>query len=192
MKKPLINQAHSKSLLNMEEMKEFSTAILGAIQALPDMPEKQDLIAQAQELQRLVNKLAPLKAIRVQTGALSTGLRSVLPVALVPSRMPDIAMGKTLYQANCTACMETTGKGDGELAATLEPAPTNFRDANRMDQLSIFALYNTVTLGVEGTGMVSYAKTLTDAERWNLAFYISTLVDSPKTSQCRQNGMGIG
>jgi len=87
--------------------------------------------------------------------------------------------GKPFIKPIAQHAMEQPGR---EMAngCHLGASPTNFRDANRMDQLSIFALYNTVTLGVEGTGMVSYAKTLTDAERWNLAFYISTLVDSPK------------
>jgi high-affinity iron transporter len=173
-------QGKIKNLSEYQEMQEFSTTILGAVEALPESDKKADLVAKAQELQRLVNSVAPLSAVREQTGALTAGLREVLAVTLVPARTPDIALGKKLYQEKCVSCHGVTGKGDGVLAKSLEPAPTNFHDKNRMDQLSIFALYNTITLGVDGTGMVSYAKTLTNNERWSLAFYISGLGDSGK------------
>ncbi|MFI4956104.1 MAG: FTR1 family protein [Gammaproteobacteria bacterium] len=170
-----------KNLSEYQEMQEFSTTILGAVEALPESEKKASLVAQAHELQQLVNSVAPVSDVRVQTAALTKALRSVLTVTLVPSQTPEVALGKSIYQEKCVSCHGVTGKGDGVLAKSLEPAPTNFHDNNRMDQLSLFALYNTITLGVEGTGMVSYAKTLTENERWSLAFYISSLVDSDKS-----------
>ena len=64
--------------------------------------------------------------------------------------------------------------GDGPAAASLEPAPTDFHDRERASQRSLFGLFNTITLGVEGTGMTAFPH-LSDAERWSLAFYVGGL-----------------
>lgn len=160
-----------------QEMQEFSATILMAIQALPESEQKPDLVDQASLLVQLVDSKAPLKDVRQKTQQLSSQLQSVLNVPMTPKHEPNLAQGKKLFKENCAACHGETGAGDGPLAASLDPAPTNFLDANRMAQLSQFALYNTITLGVDGTSMVSYEKTLSDEERWDLAFYIDSLLD---------------
>jgi high-affinity iron transporter len=53
-----------------------------------------------------------------------------------------------------------------------------------MDQRSIYGLYSTITLGVQGTGMASF-RALNEDERWALAFYVSNL-SSPESD--RQGG----
>ncbi len=172
------DKQHIKNPAEYEEMQEFSEIILGAINALPDHAQKASLIKQAKHLKQLVNERAPLKDVRQQTGKLTSDLQSILNVTLAPAKAPDLAMGKTLYETNCVACHGATGAGDGPLAKGLEPAPTNFTDHNRMDQLSPFALYNTITLGVAGTSMASYEKAFTEEERWNLAYYIKGITGS--------------
>ncbi|MGH7399232.1 MAG: cytochrome c/FTR1 family iron permease, partial [Candidatus Rokuibacteriota bacterium] len=66
------------------------------------------------------------------------------------------------------------GRGDGPAGQGLTPPPADLTDAARMGQLSVFGLYNTITLGIPGTGMTGFAA-LGDAQRWALAFYVSTL-----------------
>lgn len=181
---------HNKS--EYAEMQEFSNTILDAVNALPESPEKAGLVTHAKTLQRLVNEVASLSAIRAETHALAEGLRATLNVALTPTHEPNLAKGKMLYQKNCVACHGETGKGDGVLASTLDPAPTNFLDKARMDQLSVFAVYNTITLGVEGTGMAPYAKTMSDDERWSLAFYISGMLDTPAMQKAGKRAWEAG
>ncbi len=43
-----------------------------------------------------------------------------------------------------------------------------------MGQHSVFGLYNTITLGIKGTGMTGFAA-LSESQRWALAFHVSTL-----------------
>ena len=56
----------------------------------------------------------------------------------------------------------------------MEPPPIDFTDVKRARQRSVFALYEVIRQGLEGTPMVSYGL-LPEADRWALAFHISTL-----------------
>src|SRR5688572_15767082 len=51
-------------------------------------------------------------------------------VQVVPKSAPNLAAGAKLYQSLCAACHEADSKGDGPAGAKLEPAPSNFHDAN--------------------------------------------------------------
>src|SRR5207249_5618614 len=77
--------------------------------------------------------------------------------------------------------------------ANLEPAPSNFHNRQRQDQRSIYGFYRTMTLGFEGTAMASF-HTLSEDERWALAFYISTLTSSTsdrmRGAELWQSGVG--
>src|SRR5690606_40697850 len=63
------------------------------------------------------------------------------------------------------------GAGDGLAGQGLEPAPTDFTDPARARERSLYGLYNTITLGVEGTGMTPFPQ-LPAEQRWALAFYV--------------------
>lgn len=169
-------QGNIKNASEYKEMQEFSGTILRAIEALPEGEQKADLVDQASLLVVLVQKKGPISEVRLRTSTLSKDLQYVLKVPMTPQNKPDLAQGEKLFKENCTSCHGATGAGDGPLAGSLEPAPTNFLDAKRMNQLSTFALYNTITLGVEGTSMVSYEKMFNDEQRWDLAFYIDSLL----------------
>lgn len=47
-----------------------------------------------------------------------------------------------------------------------------------MGEHNLFGLYNTITLGIKGTAMTGFAP-LSEAQRWALAFYVSTLGTPP-------------
>ncbi len=91
-----------------------------------------------------------------------------------PSREPDLTRAKNLYRQSCVQCHGALGKGDGVAGGNLNPKPTNFLDLERMRGISPFQAYNTISIGVPGTGMTSYSF-LSDHDRWSLAFYISSL-----------------
>jgi high-affinity iron transporter len=56
----------------------------------------------------------------------------------------------------------------------MDPPPANFLDGERMSKRSAFGLFNTVTLGVQGTPMRAFSE-LSDDDRWALAFYVAGL-----------------
>ena len=57
----------------------------------------------------------------------------------------------------------------------MTPPPANLRDTQRLDRLSLYAIFNTLGLGVEGTDMPSFADQLDERQRWDLATYIAGL-----------------
>jgi len=63
------------------------------------------------------------------------------------------------------------GRGDGSDAKGMEPPPIAFTDLARARQRSVFALYQVITQGLEGTEMKSFEH-LSDEERWALALYV--------------------
>jgi high-affinity iron transporter len=112
--------------------------------------------------------------VAAASGRLRWAIVEAYNVRLAPPAPPDLAKGKELYAAHCAACHGASGEGNGPAAKGLEPTPSNFHDLDRMAQRSVYGLYNTITLGVEGTSMASF-KQLDEQERWALAFFVSTI-----------------
>ena len=98
---------------------------------------------------------------------------------VAPKSWPNIAKGKTRYEATCTQCHGVTGKGDGPSSTSLNPPPSNFH-ASKMDSLPPFQVFNTIRLGVNGTGMAGYPS-FSDDEVWDLSFYVVSLRHEGKT-----------
>lgn len=154
-----------------QEMQEFAATIAGKIAALPANAGKSALQRDASQLIRKIDgRLTPAEVTR-QARALAADLIAAYPVPLAPARPPDLARGRALYQQTCTACHGTTGAGDGPAAAALTPPPVDFTDRSRARQRSLFALYQVIGQGIEGTAMASYAG-LSDQDRWALAFQV--------------------
>ena len=163
-----------KSADEYKEMLEFTAQVRSRIAVLPENAKKKDLLSQADALRRLVEKKQPAPAVAEASGNLRRAIVDAYKLRLAPRAAPDLEKGKALYAQHCAACHGVEGRGDGPAAKGLEPAPSNFHDLERMAQRSVYGLYNTITLGVEGTSMVSFEQ-LAEAERWALAFYVANL-----------------
>jgi hypothetical protein len=87
---------------------------------------------------------------------------------------PDLARGAALYARDCASCHGAAGAADTAMARTLDPPPIAFTDRARARERSVFALYQVIGQGLEGTAMQSYAH-LSAQDRWALAFHISRL-----------------
>lgn len=157
-----------------KEMLEFTAQVSSRIKDLPHNPQKEKLAAEAATLQELVQEKAAPPAITAASGELRWALVEAYKLRLAPRTAPDVSKGETLYAQHCAACHGVEGEGDGPAAKGLEPAPSSFQDLDRMAQRSAYGLYNTITLGVDGTSMASF-KQLSEDERWALAFYASVM-----------------
>ena len=92
-----------------------------------------------------------------------------------PTERPSLPRAEELYKQSCATCHGDTGAGDTERAKQLDPQPVSFQDPDRRSVLSPYRVYNTLTFGIPGTAMASFADSMTPAERWSLAFYVFRL-----------------
>jgi copper transport protein len=89
-----------------------------------------------------------------------------------PPTAESLSTGQRLYQKHCQSCHGAEGRGDGPLAAGLEPPPADLvvHVPLHFDQ----ALFNFVENGVPGTAMTPLGDEMTDEEIWHLINYIKT------------------
>lgn len=154
------------------EQLEIAQHALTLIQTLPGNPQKLVLIKQAQKLQQSVQELKSANEVTSLCRETIAMLISSYQVKITPSGLPSLEEGKQLFSSNCTACHGMNGLGDGKQATLLSPKPANFHDRSRQQYRNIYALYNTISLGVDNTAMSSFSQ-LSAAQRWSLAFYVS-------------------
>lgn len=157
-----------------EEMQDFAAAIGEQVAGLPQRPARSRLQRQAGRLAQLVADKAPPAAVAELATAMRRSILDHYEVSSVPRRPPDWQQARALYDQHCATCHGPQGRGDGPEADGLEPAPTDFHDLGRRDQRTLFGLYNTITLGVEGTAMQGFDG-LSEDQRWDLAFHVAAL-----------------
>ncbi|WP_145137746.1 FTR1 family protein [Pseudomonas duriflava] len=149
------------------------------VDGLPDHPEKAALQQSMVRLEQVVMQKAEGAAVAQEASALSARLAQVYHVARTPAITPDPVRGAPLYAQQCSVCHGNAGAGDGPAGIGLEPPPGDLRDPARMDHLSLYDLYNTLTLGVDGTDMPAFAGQLDERERWDVAAYIASFSADP-------------
>lgn len=156
------------------EMVEFTASIRQRLAILPVTPARPGLLQQAEALQRAVaQKSKPADVARIAR-KLGADLLTAYPTPLAPAAAPDVARAAALYREQCAGCHGVTGAADGANAKGLEPPPIAFTDGERAKQRSVFALYQVIVQGLEGTAMASFEQ-LPPEERWALAFHVGAL-----------------
>src|SRR5688500_13642128 len=163
-------------------MGEFRASVRERIAALPDKPVKAKLVAGAAELQSAVARKAAPPEIEKQARGLAAQLIGAYPVPLAPRRMPDLARGQALYAENCASCHGTAGDAKTPLAANMDPPPIAFTDRERARERSLFALYQVIDQGLEGTAMTSFGH-LPEEDKWALAFAAGRFVYPPALAE---------
>ncbi|BAN52031.1 MULTISPECIES: FTR1 family protein [Pseudomonas] len=165
------------------EQQEFSAVLADLVKALPTNTEQKALEQGVQALRQAIDQRQEGTAVARQARQLGARLAVAYEVSQAPVITPDPARGASLYAQNCSICHGDTGAGDGPAGVGLEPAPANLRDVVRLDQLSLFDLYNTLALGIDGTEMPSFADQLDDRQRWDVAAYIASFTAKPEAGK---------
>lgn len=165
-----------------KEMAEFTASIRQRLAALPDKPAKAKLVAGAAALQASVARKAAPPEIEKQARGLATQLIAAYPVPLAPRQMPDLARGQTLYAENCASCHGAAGDAKTPLAVGMDPPPIAFTDRERARERSLFALYQVIDQGLEGTAMSSFGH-LPEEDKWALAFAAGRFAYSPALAE---------
>lgn len=162
------------------EQLEFAQQVSSLLAQLPAQQESSTLLSQASRLLALVQNKAPGDEVSTLASQLRGELIQGYDIVIAPRHPPDLILGATLYQTHCSGCHGVEGQGDGPAGKHLDPSPSNFHNQERMEQRSLYSLYSTITLGVEGTGMASFQH-LSDAERWSLALYVGNFPSTPES-----------
>lgn len=165
-----------------EEMLDFTAGIRAQAAALPDSPGRATIVKLGERLAERVQQRADAHDVRALAADMRLAIINAYHVAVVPRKVPDLQRAQTLYSQNCAACHGAEGFGNGPQARGIEPPPTNFRDAARYSQRTLYGLYNTITQGVPDTAMRGFNQ-LSDQDRWSLAFYVGSLAASDTLQQ---------
>ncbi|MGQ0590913.1 MAG: FTR1 family protein [Sphingosinicella sp.] len=174
------------SQFEYHEMREFTATVVERLGRLPGNPARAALIADARALEQAVARRAPPEEVARMARALGGRLLAAYPVPLAPPAAPDLALGARVYGEQCASCHGATGLADGPAARGLEPPAIAFADRDRARERSIFALYQVIEQGLEGTAMQSYAA-LPAEQRWALAFHAGRFAYPPALVEAGRN-----
>ena len=170
------------SQLEFDEMREFSASIVERVAALPERPQRPALVRGAAQLQQAIARKAAPADVERLARALGSNLLAAYPVPLAPSAAPDLQRGQALYAANCAACHALDGSARTPASEAMDPPPIDFIDRARARERSLFALYQVISQGLEGTAMQSFAH-LPEGDRWALAFRAGQFAYPPRLAE---------
>ena len=89
--------------------------------------------------------------------------------------------GKVTFNNTCAACHGTAGDGKGPAAGQLQDMwgfkvqPADLRQPHLRCGDDWKDVYRTLTTGLDGTPMVSFAEVLTPEQRWDVVAYVASL-----------------
>ena len=90
----------------------------------------------------------------------------------------SIAKGRLLFQQNCIVCHGIDGRGDGPNAASLDPAPSDFRLHTPLHTDPQF--YAFIANGYPGSAMPAWKEQLSPDDIWNLVNFLrSAFTEAP-------------
>lgn len=95
----------------------------------------------------------------------------------LPASAEVLELGKRKYEAQCAPCHGLTGAGDGKVGAVWLPPPPALNNA-RFKAMSDGQMYIRIVRGgaAQGQIMPSYAKKLTEKERWAVVHYVKSAI----------------
>lgn len=157
------------------EMLEFSSGVESLFVTMKsDDGDKAGIESDLKELSALIENKAPVGEVESLSRTIKGKIIKSYNIVPHPAEAPSYSSGIAIFEKSCAQCHGAQGAGDGPLSPGLDPAPANFTNPEVSVGLSPFKVFNTVTFGIEGTGMPSFPS-LTDEEKWDAAFYVLAL-----------------
>lgn len=132
------------------------------------------IAAQLKQLANFIKQKQDKEIVEKQAQNVKKQIILLNLIELSPASWPSLSEGKRIFAANCQSCHGTTGAGNGPLSASFTPRPANFLNDTLMQAVSPLQVFNTVRLGIQGTGMRAFDE-LSDKEIWQIAFYVKSL-----------------
>lgn len=164
-----------KEYAEMLEFAESARKQFALVKEPLTLAQERDLELRLQALQAaIVKKEDPGKILELTQG-LVDDLTVLFEVPVAPQQAPHWELGRRVYQQDCSGCHGQRGRGDGPLAAGLNPPPRSFFDEQVMRQSPPFKFYNILLTGIAGTAMAAYKPQLSEEELWSVSFYLAGL-----------------
>jgi high-affinity iron transporter len=155
------------------EMQQFASIIIEKTTRLNN-DEPNSLKADALQLQQAIEDKLSLEVIQKLSQKIRQQLLSQSPALVLPTQLLAKNNVKQLFIENCSSCHGDLGQGDGPIAKSLSPEPTNFTDKERALNRSLLGLYDAISDGLDGSAMRAFSE-LNEQQRWSLAFYVGSL-----------------
>lgn len=157
-----------------KEQVEFANIVGKNAQSVEALKNDEAFFREVKSLQEMIGSKKSADDVAKLARKLQVDAIRLAKIDVVPRAFPDLANGEKLYQTSCVVCHGDTGHGDGPGGKGLDPAPANFHDPDLIWNSAPYKFYNTIRLGVPGTGMIAFSH-LSDKEIWDLSFYIKSL-----------------
>tara|TARA_R110002033_G_scaffold11105_8_gene35565 strand:- start:3733 stop:5637 length:1905 start_codon:yes stop_codon:yes gene_type:complete len=167
------------------EMKQFASIIIEKTNLLANDIQN-SVMTDALQLQQAIEDKAPLAVIQGFSQQIRQQLLSQSPALILPSQLLTKDHVQQLFIENCSSCHGDLGQGNGPLAKSLAPEPTNFTDQERALNRSLLGLYDAISDGLDGSAMRAFSE-LNDQQRWSLAFYVGSLAFEPTATVTEHN-----
>jgi cytochrome c oxidase cbb3-type subunit 2 len=109
---------------------------------------------------------------------------SVEPTQVLPSTPELLALGRSTFENECTACHAPSGNGEGPAAYLLYPRPRDFTSGEYRlmstwdGVVTDEDLFRTISRGMPGSAMPSWAH-LPEQTRWGLVHYVKSFTERP-------------
>lgn len=121
---------------------------------------------------------------RAINGICDEEIKETLTEKVAPKGEEQLARGKELFDSSCASCHGKKGDADTPITATLVPPPRNFHTEDpeewTLQPTNALSVFDSVTNGVPGTSMASYAN-IDEDDRWAMVQYVLEFVpDSVK------------
>ena len=164
-----------------EEVKEARLFIDQARAALPGLPAvaRSHSDSALQLIRSLFDRAAAPAEIAPVAQSLGRRLAQDLRAEIEPVAPHGdgsaLARGAAVFRTACASCHGESGRGDGPAGRGIVPPPANLTDRAVMGAKSRVDLYRQLLLGVAGTAMPAFERTLADSDRWAVAAYVQTL-----------------
>jgi high-affinity iron transporter len=163
-----------KSKGEYAEQIEFVEIVSKNTNGVESLKKNAEFVKGVSELEAIIKNKGSADEVAKLARKLQQDAITLAGIEVAPTMEPDLALGAKIYQSSCIACHGSSGHGDGPAGAALNPKPANFHDPDLIWTSAPFKFYNTIRLGVPGTGMVSFAG-LSDHEVWSISYFLKSL-----------------
>lgn len=107
-----------------------------------------------------------------------------------PATAESIASGATIFQQNCAVCHGADARGDGPLAPTLNPRPSNL--IIHVPQHPDADLEGWIANGFPGSAMPAFKDKLTEQQRWDVLNYLKAQARGSDGPASGDSGSSVG